>query len=225
MSYDGVIFDLDGTLINSLEDIANAANATLRRYDLNPHPVDSYRYFIGDGLQTLIERIIPQLHQDLEFVTMLMATFKELYSAGWHNKSSLYEGIGSMLNSLEAKGIKLAVFSNKPHHFTELFVERFFPATTFAYVQGQVSGLAKKPDPAGAVMIAKQLRLREERMVFVGDTAIDIETGSRAGMKTIGVEWGFRDRLELEKSGADKIVQRPREVADYVLESKDDRLV
>jgi len=217
MSYKGVIFDLDGTLLNSLEDIADAANATLEKHRLKPHPIDSYRYFIGDGLQILIERIVPEQYRKKEKITMLMETFKEFYQDNWYKKSRPYDGIKSMLDTLLNRGVKLAVFSNKPHHFTELTVKWFFPFHIFSWVQGQKDTIPKKPDPAGALFIAEQLGMNSGQFVFVGDSANDMKTGKSAGMKTIGVEWGFRDRTELQENGADKIVCEPSEIVDFVL--------
>ncbi len=220
MSCKGVIFDLDGTLVNSLEDIADAANATLKKHQFKPHPVESYRYFVGDGLQVLIERIIPRQERDHETIALLMAGFKEFYQDGWHKKSRLYDGVESMIDILWKRGVKLGVLSNKPHHFTELVVGRFFPSHIFTCVQGQIDGIPNKPDPAGAFLIADQLDLSAGEIVFVGDTATDIKTGKGAGMETIGVTWGFRDRLELMENGADTIISDPQDIIDFALKGK-----
>jgi len=217
MVYKGIIFDLDGTLVNTLRDIADAANSSLKKHQFKSHPVDSYRYFVGDGLKTLVERIIPQHERTSENIYKLMETFKEIYQDSWYKKSFPYHGIESMIDTLWSRGVKLAVFSNKPHHFTRLNIDHFFHDHIFSFVQGQIDEIPKKPDPTGALMIAEQLELDREDLVFIGDTAIDIKTGKSAGMKTIGVTWGFRDQLELEENGADIIVNKPEEIINIVI--------
>ncbi len=220
MSYKGAIFDLDGTLVNTLEDIADAANATLIKHCFDPHPIDSYRYFVGDGLKILIERIIPHSDRTMENIVKLMKSFKEFYNVGWDRKSQPYDGIKSMVRTLNNRGVKLAVFSNKPHHFTRLNIKKFFPQNEFVCVQGQVDHLPGKPDPAGAYLIAKRIGLRSEQIVFIGDTSIDILTGIRAGMRSIGVNWGFRDSEELENSGAALIAGDPKDIINFILDSE-----
>lgn len=216
MNVKAVIFDLDGTLLNSLEDIGEAANSALSRHGYATHPIDDYRYFVGDGLQTLVERIVPEEKRGVGEVEALIATFKDLYQDGWHRKSYLYEGVGEMVVRLQKAGVALTVFSNKPDAFTRLCVKHFFPLEPFVHVQGQCAAIPKKPDPAGALAIADKLGLPVEQIVFVGDSGIDIRTGKGADMTTIGVEWGFRGKKELEANGADHLVKAPWEIVDLL---------
>lgn len=219
MKWKGVVFDLDGTLLDTLEDLAAASNATLDYFGFPAHPVDAYRYFVGDGLKTLMQRIVPAASSTDEELTTYMKRFAEIYSRNWNEHSAPYDGVVEMVSSLSAAGLQLAVLSNKPHDFTRICVESFFPENPFAFVFGQREGVAKKPDPAGALEIADKMGLTPDEILYVGDTATDMQTGNRAGMKTIGVLWGFRDRQELEENKAWKIAATPAEVVSYATES------
>ncbi len=217
MKCKGLIFDLDGTLLDTLEDLAGAANATLEFFGFPAHPVDAYRYFVGEGLKTLMQRIIPTSEASDEELDTYMEKFGEIYSLTWNKRSAPYQGIPEMIASLSEHGLQLAVLSNKPHEFTKICVETFFPDHPFAYVFGQREGVAKKPDPSGAFEIAEKMKLEVTEILYIGDTATDMKTGNSAGMRTIGVEWGFRDRAELEKNNAWKIVTVPEEVVTYAI--------
>lgn len=219
MKWKGVVFDLDGTLLDTLEDLATAGNATLDHFGFPPHPVNAYRYFVGDGLKTLMQRIVPETSSTDEQLAVYMKRFAEIYSRNWKERTAPYTGIAEMVSSLSAAGLQLAVLSNKPHDFTRICVESFFPENPFAFVFGQREGVAKKPDPAGALEIADKMGLTPEEILYVGDTATDMQTGNRAGMKTIGVLWGFRERKELEENKAWKIAATPAEVVSYATES------
>ncbi len=211
MRFKATLFDLDGTLLNTLDDLADTANAALRQLQYQEHPVDSYRYFVGDGLRTLIERILPESCMEKQ-ISECEQVFKELYAIHWADKSRPYPGVMAMLGDLRGMGLMLAILSNKPDEFTRMCVNRFFPADTFSSVAGQRAGIAKKPDPAGALIIAEKLGIRCDDVLYIGDTATDMQTGKRAGMRTAGVLWGFREIAELEKNGADFIISHPREI-------------
>ncbi|MCK5070309.1 MAG: HAD family hydrolase [Desulfocapsa sp.] len=217
MKCKGVIFDLDGTLLDTLDDLATAANATLEHFDFPIHPVHAYRYFVGEGLRTLIQRIIPGSDATDAEIDEYMKKFAEIYTGTWNVKTAPYEGILEMLVSMSEAGLQLAVLSNNPHKFTEICVELFFPENTFNFVFGQREGVAKKPDPAGAIELAEKMNLDIKDILYVGDTATDMQTGNGAGMKTIGVTWGFRERAELEENNAWKIVTTPDEVVSYAI--------
>jgi phosphoglycolate phosphatase len=217
MKVKGVIFDLDGTLLDTLEDLADAANATLAHFGFPVHPVDSYRYFVGEGLKTLTQRIIPGSAASDAELAEYMQKFGEIYSRNWNAHSAPYSGIPEMITALSSAGIQLAVLSNKPHEFTKICVEEFFTENSFSFVLGQREGVAKKPDPAGALKLAGKMGLSVKEILYVGDTATDMQTGNSAGMKTIGVEWGFRDRAELEANNAWRIVTTPAEVVKYAI--------
>ena len=216
MDIRGVIFDLDGTLLDTLEDLADAANATLAHFGLPGHSPDAYRYFVGEGLTTLIERIVPEKNRTQSELAACMNTFLQLYGQNWDLKSRPYAGIMEMLQQLRLAGLQLGVLSNKPDAFTRLCVQRFFATGTFDFVLGQRNDVPKKPDPAGAKEIAGLMQLQPQHILYVGDTATDMQTGNRAGMFTIGVLWGFRERQELEENKAGRIVTHPSEIVNYV---------
>jgi phosphoglycolate phosphatase len=216
MDIRGVIFDLDGTLLDTLEDLVDAANATLAHFGFPGHPPDAYRYFVGEGLVTLIERIVPEKNRSQPEISACMDTFMQLYGQGWDVKSRPYAGILEMLQQLRQAGLQLGVLSNKPHAFTQLCVQRFFAADAFDFVFGQREGVPKKPDPAGAMEIADLMQLQPQQILYVGDTATDMQTGNRAGMSTMGVLWGFRERQELEENKAGTIVTHPLEIVSHV---------
>jgi phosphoglycolate phosphatase len=214
MRFKACLFDLDGTLLNTLDDLAETANAALASLRFPVHPTDSYRYFVGDGLRVLVERIVPATCSEGQ-ISECEHIFKNMYAAHWADKSRPYPGIEAMISSLREMGLKLAVLSNKPDDFTGLCVDRFFPANTFNCVQGQREGIPKKPDPAGALIIAERLGIHPADILYVGDTATDMRTGKSAGMTTAGVLWGFRESYELENNGADHIVSHPREIVKF----------
>ncbi|MFH2123780.1 MAG: HAD family hydrolase [Pseudomonadota bacterium] len=216
MDIRGVIFDLDGTLLDTLEDLADAANATLTHFGYPLHAAAAYRYFVGDGLTTLIERIVPEKNRSQQDIAACMDIFLQLYAQSWDLKSRPYAGIMEMLQQLRQEGLKLSVLSNKPHAFTKLCVDRFFAADTFDFVYGQREGVPRKPDPAGAREIAALMSISPQQMLYVGDTATDMQTGNGAGMFTLGVLWGFRERKELEENKAGKIISHPSEIVNHV---------
>ncbi len=217
MKYKGVIFDLDGTLLDTLKDLALAANTTLASFGFPQHPMDDYRYFVGEGLKTLMQRIVPDYVVNDGQLENYIKKFNEVYKQCWNINTAPYPGIPEMIAALSHAGVKLAVLSNKPHAFTKICVETFFPDHPFMYVYGQRDGVAPKPDPAGALDIATQMELVTESILYIGDTATDMQTGKRAGLRTIGVEWGFRDRAELEKNEAWKIAATPAEIISYAV--------
>jgi phosphoglycolate phosphatase len=211
MRFKAALFDLDGTLLDTLDDLADSANAALKTLHYPIHPTDAYRYFVGDGMRTLVERIMPERSSEKQIVEC-EDIFKKMYAAHWADKTRPYQGVEAMLSGLLNLGRRLAILSNKPDEFTRMCVKKFFPADLFACIRGQRDDVPKKPDPAGALMIAEKLGLPPGDILYVGDTATDMRTGKRAGMKTAGVLWGFRGRDELEANGADYIVSTPQEI-------------
>lgn len=216
MPFQAAIFDLDGTLVDSLRDLAETANSVLAGAGFPQHPVDAYRYFVGDGVSTLIRRALPATATE-DQCRICQEQFIDSYARNWRINSCPYPGIRDMLRGLKNSGLKIAVLSNKPHGFTRDFVEYFFPEHYFEAVFGQRPEVARKPSPQGAIEIAKLMRLAPSQCLYIGDTATDMQTGKSAGMFTIGVLWGFRDRRELERNRADLIVDQPLEIVDYVL--------
>ncbi len=211
-----VLFDLDGTLLDSLEDIADAANSSLAAKGFKTHPFDEYNYFVGDGLLTLIQRIVPKGTSE-GTIAECCKLFAVHYKQCWHNKSKIYKGIEVLLNSLSENNIQLGVLSNKPDEFTQEVVKYYFKENLFSYISGQKEGVDKKPSPAGVYLAAESLNLSTNDIVFVGDTSVDMQTGKNADIFTIGVSWGFRPVDELKNHGADLIVNEPKEITNYVL--------
>lgn len=201
-----VLFDLDGTLTNTLEDIAFAMNRALRCNRLPVHPADAYRYMVGNGARVLAQRAVGE-RQDL--AVRVQQDYQAYYET--HNlvHTRPYEGIPELLEGLQAKGLKLCVFSNKPHADTCHVVEHFFPGVKFAVVRGQQEGVPVKPDPAGALLVAEELGIPPEDFLYVGDTDVDMLCAQRAGMHPMGAAWGFRGEEELRKAGAERILRCP----------------
>lgn len=206
-----VIFDLDGTLVDSLEDIADTANDALIARGFPPHPVEAYRYFVGDGIQNMVRRASPA-GTDEATINALVAEAHAAYGAGWNRKTRPYEGIEAMLRELEGRGIALAVLSNKLHEFTQEVVTHFFPRTPFMAVQGSPRGSRAKPDPTLALRIAGELGVEPGQTMFMGDTRTDMDTATAAGMVPAGVLWGFRPERELLDHGARLLLRNPGEV-------------
>jgi phosphoglycolate phosphatase len=219
MSLKTAIFDLDGTLLDTLQDLAHAGNAVLAECGYPEHPIDAYKIFVGDGLRVLMERIVPKntTPSDIDHCVQL---FNTIYADCWDNKSKPYAGIMDMLTSLRQHDIRCSVLSNKPHQFTSIYIDRFFPQSEFEVVFGQREGVEKKPNPAGALEIAKIMNVKPSDCAYIGDTAVDMQTGKSAGMFTIGVLWGFRDIEELQQNNADLIVNSPMEIVKHVVSSR-----
>lgn len=214
MSYRAAIFDFDGTLVDTLEDLADSMNQSLTDLGLPEHPLESYRYFVGQGIRNLV--IAAAGDVDGETEAKILARMVEHYQHNWRNKSRPYRGIPELLTRLKDKGMKLAVLSNKPDDFTQVMAKYFFPGDVFDFVRGEVPDTPRKPDPAGALLIARELDVPPGEFIYLGDTNTDMKTGLAAGMFTIGVTWGFRPVEELREAGAEAIVDRPDEVLGLV---------
>lgn len=207
------IFDLDGTLLDSLEDLADSANAVLGGRGFPPHETSRYRHFVGDGARTLIQRILPEaIRNDTALVQTCLDEYVREYEARWNRKTRPYDGIPELLRELASRGIALAVLSNKPHHFTEKCVQTLCPApagSEWAAIVGFQDGLPLKPDPMGVLEILKALRIAPSETLYFGDTSTDMKTAVAAGVYPIGALWGFRSREELEQSGANLLLAHP----------------
>ena len=210
MPAQAVLFDLDGTLLDTLADIAGAANAALAREGVPEHPVDSYRQFIGDGVDMLFRRALPPVagHDD-DRVARCVAHFHDTYAASWNVASAPYEGIAELLDALVDRGLTLAILSNKPDEFTKLCANHYLGRWPWARVVGQRVGIPRKPDPTPALMIADELQIFPGRITYVGDSSVDMRTARAATMPAVGVSWGFRPVEELRAAGATAIIDRP----------------
>ncbi len=210
-----IIYDLDGTLLDSIEDIALSMNEVLSELGYKSFDSEQYKYFVGGGVDILCENIIKNLHVQIPIQT-LAERFKQIYDTTLHVNTKPYEGIEKMLENLSRDGHNLAVLSNKPHEMTQKYVEHFFGSYNISQVFGQQTDGVKKPNPSVAVQIAKSFGTNCEEVYFVGDTKVDMQTAKNANMKSIGVLWGFRDEAELRENGADFIVSYPMEIVELI---------
>ncbi len=213
MQYKAVIFDLDGTLLDTLETLSYYGNETLKKFGIAPYEKDAYRYMIGNGAKILIRRMLAGRGVETEeLFEKAYHAYISAYNADTLYKTEIYPGISNLLKGLSERKVKIAVLSNKPHEATVPILKSFFGEEVFTDMRGAMEGVPIKPDPAAALDIAEKMGVSPSECVYVGDTAVDMETGKRAGFLTVGVLWGFRDRAELEDGGADKIVSHPEEI-------------
>jgi phosphoglycolate phosphatase len=212
----GVIFDLDGTLVDSLGDIAAAMNRSLAARGFPTHPLDAYRGFIGEGVQKLVERALPQQQQSQAERASLLAAYQEDYAANLLISSALYPGIAPLLDALTSQGMPMAVLSNKPDDATRRLIEGLFGRWHFRAVAGERSGVPRKPDPTAALSLAQAMAASPSEVAFVGDTLVDVQTARAAGMRPIGVLWGFR-AAEVAASGV-PVVRHPNEILSLLAE-------
>ncbi|MBW2029235.1 MAG: HAD family hydrolase [Deltaproteobacteria bacterium] len=216
MDFEAIIFDLDGTLLDTLEDLANSMNKVLTEMGFPPHPTESYRYFIGEGTPTLVYRALPEEARTEDNVKKCLDRFLAAYSTNWNSKTRPYDGIPKMLDLVESRGLRIAILSNKAHTFTMRCVEYFLGKWNFAHVLGQRDGLPRKPSPAGALEISRSLSLHPSRFLYLGDSGIDMETATAAGMYPVGALWGSRDSKELLDSGAKALIEHPLEIGSFL---------
>ncbi|HAH06996.1 MAG TPA: HAD family hydrolase [Elusimicrobia bacterium] len=205
-----VLFDLDGTLLDTLDDIADSMNAALAVLGQPVHPVEAYRFFVGDGVETLARRTVASGPSD-----EAAEAFRAEYARRWDKKTRPYDGIPELLDALAGRGVGMAVLSNKPDDFTRMAVERYFPGAAFSAVRGMRPGGPKKPDPAAALDIAGGAGLEPAEFVYLGDTDTDMRTARAAGMHPVGALWGFRPAKELLDNGAQELLSAPRELLRF----------
>lgn len=206
-----IVFDLDGTLINSLDDLAEAMNASLAQLHLPVHPVEAYRYFVGNGVAKLVERALG--HKVTCQATVLHARklFDTYYAVNHTVHTKPYEGIETTLTTLKAKGIAIAVVTNKPHDYAQALVKVLLEGCVDLVI-GQNHEIPPKPHPKGVLYAAAQMGVTLDECLFVGDSNVDMQTAVAAGIKGVGVTWGFRDEEELRRSGAYTIIHEPMEL-------------
>ncbi len=216
MKKQAVIFDLDGTLLDTLDDLADSANHVLGQFGFPTHPVDAYKYFIGDGVGALVRQMLPEDRRDRQTMAEVADAYRQEYGQRWNAKTRPYDGIGAMLDGLTSRGVKIAVLSNKPDVFTQRCVAELLKSWRFDPVIGHHDGIPRKPDPAGAFQIAESWKLSPTEIAYVGDTGTDMQTAVAAGMFAVGVLWGFRPEEELKANGAEAVVARPQELLDLI---------
>jgi phosphoglycolate phosphatase len=212
MNFKAVIFDLDGTLLDTLDDIADAMNSVLEKHGYPAHETNAYRHFVGDGVSVLATRVLPAAKRNEDIVAGLVEAFRETYEVNWKVKTKPYKGVPEMLDELTERQIHLAVLSNKPDDFTKKCVTEFLSEWTFQMVVGFRDMIPPKPDPAGALQIAKSMDILPANILYLGDTSVDMKTAGAAGMYPVGVRWGFRSPEELKTGGARKVIEQPQDI-------------
>ncbi|XAM00396.1 HAD family hydrolase [Phycisphaeraceae bacterium D3-23] len=210
MPYHAALFDLDGTLLDTLTDLADAANHALAAVGRPPHPRESYRTLVGQGIRQLFIDALGPGHGHL--VDDAIAQQMRYYEHHRFDTTRPYPGIEAMMRGLAERGVKPGVLSNKPDDATQDVVNRFFPSHDWAYIRGHRAGTTPKPDPHAALEAIETLGIPAKQWLYVGDTAVDMQTGKSAGMYTVGVSWGFRSVEELKTNGADEIIDQPSDL-------------
>lgn len=211
-----IIFDLDGTLLDTIADIALCSNTVLARWRCPTFPVSRYAELVGDGLSNLARKVLPVERNSSSDVAAFVDEYRVEYQDRWNETSSHYPGVPELLDELVTRGIALAVLSNKRDDFTQVCVSHFFPNTPFQEIRGERAGCPIKPDPTSALEIAQKLGVEAAHCLFVGDSEIDVMTGQRAGMRSVGVLWGFRSRRTLEEAGCEAFISAPAELLRWV---------
>lgn len=212
-----VIFDLDGTLSDSIASIKYSADKALETLGMGPFTEEQYKYFVGDGAANLIRRALSAAGDtEHEHFQEVFPLYREFFRDNCMYKVEPYEGIPELIKGLKERGIKIAVLSNKPHIETVNVIETLFGPGCFDSIQGQKENIAIKPSPEGVFLILEALGVTAEEILYLGDTATDMRTGKSAGAFTLGALWGFRDAKELQEGGADALVEHPLQVLEYL---------
>ena len=214
--YKYVIFDLDGTLLNTIDDLADAGNWVCRNHGWPTHTVEEYKHFVGNGMTKLAGRFAPEDWRTPERVQMILDEFMPYYDAHKADKTAPYPGLPELVARLKGAGVSMAVLTNKAHELSGPIVEGYYPGV-FPLVQGALPGVPTKPDPTLLCRLMERMGAVPERTLFVGDSNVDIRTAKNGGLTSCGVLWGFRTRAELEAEGADFIVEDPGELTRLIL--------
>ena len=214
-----VIFDLDGTLLNTLNALSFCISKTMKHFGLKEIDIEHTRYFVGEGAKKFVDRaLIYNGDTDLKLANEAYKVYDEIFAVDCLKDVKPYEGITKLLNSLKAMGIKSVVLSNKSQLGVEKNINEIFGAGVFDLIYGERAGIPKKPDPTSLNMIIEELGLSKPEILYVGDTATDMKTALRAGVTSIGVLWGFRDEVELRENKADYIINNPSEILEIIKE-------
>ena len=209
----GAVFDLDGTLLNTLESIAKSGNEMLQSFGYPPAPAEQYGIFAGNGVDVLVERALRYSGDtSLSHLEEAKKRYREYFREFCSYRVAPYEGILPMLDALQKKTIRLAVYTNKPHENAVKLMKEYFPKDLFTHVLGQREGFARKPDPQGIFDITQDWGITPKECVYLGDSDVDMKTGRSAGCLTVGVLWGFREEKELLLNGAHHVIRHPKEL-------------
>lgn len=213
--FKAILFDLDGTLLDTLQDLAESTNKALGQMGYPEHPVEAYKYIVGDGVDTLIARALPEYARQPDKKSQCLYLARLEYSRCWSVNTRPYPGIAEMLKKLQEQRVPMAIFSNKPNEFTKDMVAQILENYDFEVVFGSQEGYPIKPDPTVALQIAEKLDVPAGEFIYLGDTNTDMQTANAAGMYAVGALWGFRDADELIRAGAKVLVKRPVELLDF----------
>ena len=216
MKHRAVLFDLDGTLLNTLQDVADSVNNGLANLGFPQHAVENYKTLIGEGRDVLVRRALPADHRDAATALKLLDLVNAEYAVHWADNTRPYPGIPELLDNLTKKGIKIAVLSNKADDLTNLCVTKLLSQWRFTLVAGAKSSVPNKPDPTSALQIARQMGISPAQFIYLGDSDIDMKTANNAGMFAIGAGWGFRSEQELLGAGAKAVIKHPSELLKYL---------
>ncbi|WP_282014609.1 HAD family hydrolase [Marinifilum flexuosum] len=208
----GVIFDLDGTLANSIEDIADSMNQVLEENNFPTHDYATYKTFVGRGIRTLVEKSLPLENRNAKEIENNFDRMMKVYDENCIVKTCLYPGIKDLLNTLSERGIKISVFSNKANELTQKVVKVLLADWKLEYVLGAGGDIPRKPDPKGAILISEKMGIDPSELMYIGDSGVDMATAQNSGMHAVGVLWGFRDMEELLTNGAQTILEKPMDL-------------
>lgn len=206
-----VLFDLDGTLINTLDDLADATNIALQRFGYPMHEVNEFKLFVGNGIPKMIERALPEGEKSKENIDKVKAAFFEYYDVHYKDKTTYYDGVADLIAGLRAKGIKTAVVTNKAEHVAVLILNDLYP-DCFDLIFGNRDGVPPKPDPTLTLLAMDTLGVKPDECIFMGDSGVDVSTAVNSGAYPVGVLWGFREREELMENGAAEVISAPDEL-------------
>lgn len=216
MRYKAVLFDLDGTLLDTIEDLSNSMNAVLNKSGFPAHDVEEYKYFIGTGLRNLVRKALPEEKRDEATIDLCLSAMREEYTKRWAEKTHPYEGIPGLLDELAGRNIKMAILSNKADEFTKLIVKKFLSKWIFEAVYGERPSMPRKPDPSAALEISELLGILPREFLYLGDSGTDMKTANAAGMYAVGALWGFRKEDELIANGAIAVIRKPIELLNFL---------
>jgi phosphoglycolate phosphatase len=216
VKYKAIIFDLDGTLLNTIEDLQNSMNAVLAKFGFPTHDLETFKTFIGTGVTDLVKYSLPPENRDKDTIDKCIDAMRYEYSKRWDNKTRPYKGIPQLLDALTNRNIKMAILSNKPHIATKQVVSKLLPQWKFEAVFGERPPIPRKPDPTSALEIADLLGIKPSEFLYLGDSGTDMQTANAAGMYAVGALWGFRDADDLLQNGAKKIIGKPEELLELL---------
>ncbi len=211
-----VIFDLDGTLVNTISDLAASVNHALEANGYPQHPTHSYPQFVGNGIYKLIERALPENSRNCQVIQAVKADFMAHYMLHNTDHSTVYPFVSELLCQLQAKGVMVAVLSNKVHQATVAMMEKLFPDISFCGVFGQRDGIPTKPDPVQALQILQCAKVSNNDVLYVGDSGVDMQTAHNAKLTAVGVTWGLRPETELRQNSADIVINHPLQLLEYL---------